>query len=239
MKIDKFISLYEYWNSKKVFIDKDLWYIENILTEEEINEIMSYANEKNKWYKTMRAASIRNKFIGVDVETHPEGTICPTRGIDLSGDALYPDQKNSKKNIKDLFIFYTENGIFDRLRVALPQKLVDEAILQSFWPLSEEEIKNPGGAYDWHFEKGHDGVNNSGMTAAWSLYLNDDFEGGVLEFLDKPYSIKARPGMLISIPMTKDFTHRVTPVTQGIRHTLYGTCYEDINDRYISTAETC
>lgn len=239
MKTDEFISLYQHWNSKKVFIDKELWYIENILTDQEMNEIMSHANEKTKWYKTMRSPSIRNKFIGVDVQVYPEGTICPTRGIDLSGDAMYPDQTQSGKSGKDLWIFHKPGGIFDKLRVVLPPVLVDNAILQSFWPLGEQEIDSPGGAYDWHFEKGHEAVNHTGMTAAWSLYLNDDFEGGILEFRDKPYFIKAKPGMLISIPMTKDFTHRVTPVTSGVRHTLYGTCYENVSDRYVSTAETC
>jgi hypothetical protein len=29
----------------KVFIDKELWYIENFLTEEEIADIMTHANE--------------------------------------------------------------------------------------------------------------------------------------------------------------------------------------------------
>jgi hypothetical protein len=29
----------------KVFIDKELWYIENFLTEKEMAEIMTYANE--------------------------------------------------------------------------------------------------------------------------------------------------------------------------------------------------
>lgn len=239
MKANDFVDLYNYWNSKKVFIDKDLWYIENILTNEELNEIMSHANEKNKWYKTMRAESIRNKFIGVKVKTHPEGTICPTRGIDLSGDAIYPDQTTDGQNAKELWIFHKPGGIFDRLKMVLPLTLVDNAILQSFWPLNENELKNPGGAYGWHFEKGYEGINDNGMTAAWSLYLNDDFDGGMLEFLNKPYCIKARPNMLISIPMTEDFTHRVTPVTNGIRHTLYGTCYKNVNDRYISTAETC
>jgi hypothetical protein len=42
------------------------------------------------------------------------------------------------------------------------------------------------------------------MTAAYSIYINDDYEGGVLEFLNQKYSITPKPGMLISIPMTKE-----------------------------------
>jgi len=223
---------------KKVFIDEELWYVENFLTEEEIQELMSHANENTGWYKTSRCYSIRNKFIGIDVKLHPKGTICPTRGIDLSGDAIFPDENNKKIN-KDLYIFERKGGIFDRLRSVVPPHLVEQTTLQSFWPLENNDPKNVGGAYNWHFEKGNEGQNDFGMTATWSIYLNDNFEGGVLEFLEKPYSIKPKSGMLVSIPLTKEWQHRVTPVTKGIRHTLYGTCFKDTDDREISTGENC
>lgn len=230
-------------NEKKVFIDKKLWYIENFLNEKELEELMRHANEETKWYKTSRSPSIKNKFIGVKVEVHPQGTICPTRKIDLSGDAIFPDENNLRIE-EDLLIFNDKNGISKKLQMVLPKTLVSQNTLQSFWPLSEEEKMNPGGAYKWHYEKGmnesfNDNWDDSGMTAAWSVYLNDDFEGGLLEFLNKPYLIKSKPGMLISIPMGKEFTHRVTPVIKGIRHTLYGTCFNDVKNRPISTGENC
>jgi hypothetical protein len=239
MNAEDFVVFTEYWNKQKVFIDTDLWYVENILSEQELSELMRHANEENKWYKTMRSSSIRNKFIGVNVKTHPEGTICPRRGIDLSGDALFPNYQEDGIIQKDMVTFIKDGGIFDKLSAVLPPTLVKNPILQSFWPLDEEELKDPGGAYGWHSENGTIPESESSLTATWSLYLNDDYEGGVLEFLHKPYTIKAKPGMLVSIPMTEEFTHRVTPVTKGIRHTLYGTCYKDPSDRFTSTAETC
>ena len=77
------------------------------------------------------------------------------------------------------------------------------------------------------------------MTATWSLYVNADYDGGILEFKDWPHKITPKPGMLVSIPMTKEWTHRVTPVTNGVRHTLYGTCFQDIENRVMSTSESC
>ncbi len=224
-------------NNKKVFIDKEIWYIENFLNEKELNELMIHANEKIKWYKTLRSPCIRNKFIGVEVEIHPEGTICPKRKIDLSGDAIFPNQ-DAKEIKKDRFIFIKPNGIFDRLEQVLPKQLVRQNTLQSFWPPEQE--KDFGGAYKWHYEKGQQkGFNDRGMTATWSIYLNNDFDGGVLEFLNKPYSIKPIPGMLVSIPLSKNWTHRVTPVANGIRHTLYGSCFKNIFDREINTRDNC
>jgi hypothetical protein len=229
-------------NSKKVFIDKDLWYIPDFLSNEELDYLMPFCNDEKGWYITSRSTSIRNKFVGASVEIYPEGTVCPTRGIDLSNTSSFP--KGEDREMSPLFFSY--NGVFPRMASVLPEELNVDLTLQSFWPLDEgDEISQGGGAYFWHWEKymalksGNTEFNDGGMTAAWSLYLNEDFEGGQLEFLYKPYIIKPKTGMLISIPMTEDFTHRVTPVTSGIRHTMYGTCYEEVNDRPISTGETC
>jgi hypothetical protein len=230
-------------NSKKVFIDKELWYIPDFLSQDEFDYLEPFCNDPTGWYITSRSESIRNKFPGTKIKMYPEGTICPTRGIDLSNSAMFPDDPYKERDPR----FFSDNGVFPRMKLVLPETLNDDLSLQSFWPIDIEE--NPiagGGAYYWHFEKQTSKdpefvtfFDDSGMTAAWSLYLNDDFEGGELEFLYKPYKIKPKKGMLISIPMTEDFTHRVTPVTKGIRHTMYGTCYLDPDHRPLSTGENC
>lgn len=222
----------------KVFIDTELWYIPNFLTQEELSYIEPFCDDEKGWYTTSRSRSIKNKFINVKYKLYEEGTICPTRGIDLSNTAVFPTDEERINHP----IFYSENGLLNRMRKELPETLVPDITLQSFWPLNESDI---GGAYNWHYEKGmaaeigNEDFDDGGMTAAWSIYLNNNFEGGVLEFLYKPYKIYPQPGMLISIPMTKEFTHRVTPVTSGVRHTIYGVCYEDLEKRFISNSENC
>lgn len=227
-------------NETKVFIDTDLWYIPDFLRQEELDYLQPFLDDPHGWYITSRSKSIRNKFVTVKTKLHPEGTICPTRGIDLSNTSKFPEEDDERTH--PIEFYDIENGCFARMEKALPKQLNHDLTLQSFWPLNEHE---GGGAYNWHFEKGMslksgaNDFNDFGMTAAWSIYLNDDFEGGVLEFLYKPYKIYPQKGMFISIPMTEDFTHRVTPVTKGIRHTMYGVCYLDREDRSISSGETC
>lgn len=222
--------------SQKVFIDQDLWYIPNFLTEEESATLKKYCDEPTEWYITSRSPSIRNKFIDVKCELHPQGTICPTRGIDLSLSAIFPTEENEMYSDP---LFWGDGGLLDRLSSVLPKDLVKNMTLQSFWPF-QEGIDNYG-AFEWHHEKGNPGQKDDGMTGAWSLYLNDDFEGGELLFKYKPeIVIKPKPGMLVNIPITKEFTHMVTPVTSGIRHTLYGVCFDNPHsDRTISTGDTC
>lgn len=220
--------------SKKVFIDQDLWYIPNFLTTDELNFLKSYCDEPTGWYLTSRSTSIRNKFIGIVPDLYPEGTICPTRGIDLSLSAKFPTEDNERYQEP---LFWHSGGALDRMYQVLPKHLNKDITLQSFWPLDDSDHS---GAYNYHYEATEENMNQDFlMTGAWSLYLNDNFEGGLLEFASKDYRITPEVGMLINIPMTKEFTHRVTPVTSGIRHTMYGVCYLDLQSRPISSGDTC
>lgn len=223
--------------NQKIVIDGDLWYIPNFLTETESLLLKKYCEDPTGWYITSRSPSIRNKFIGVKNGTHPEGTICPTRKIDLSLSAIFPTDEDERYYDP---VFWGDDGLLDRLSKVLPKQLVKNTTLQSFWPFQKGVDNN--GAFAWHHEKGNPGQKDDGMTGAWSLYLNDNFEGGQLLFKYKPdIIIKPQPGMLINIPLTKEFTHKVTPVTSGIRHTLYGICYLNAGseNRSISTGDSC
>ena len=222
--------------SQKIFIEEDLWYIPNFLTETESAALKEYCDEPSGWYITSRSPSIRNKFIGVKYSLHPEGTVCPTRGIDLSLSAVFPTDEEERYMDP---IFWGPEGLLDRLSMVLPESLIRNTTLQSFWPF-QEGVDNYG-AFEWHHEKGNPGQKDDGLSGAWSLYLNDDFQGGDLMFKYKPHIvIKPEPGMLVNMPVTKEFTHRVTPVTYGIRHTLYGICFDNIDaERTISTGDNC
>ena len=52
------------------------------------------------------------------------------------------------------------------------------------------------------------------------LYLNDDYEGGELEFTKLQLTIQPKKGMLIAFPSYEDFEHKVHPVTKGTRYTI-------------------
>lgn len=52
------------------------------------------------------------------------------------------------------------------------------------------------------------------------LYLNDDYEGGELEFTKLQLTIRPKKGMLIAFPSYEEFEHKVHPVTKGTRYTI-------------------
>jgi predicted 2-oxoglutarate/Fe(II)-dependent dioxygenase YbiX len=52
------------------------------------------------------------------------------------------------------------------------------------------------------------------------VYLNDDYEGGELEFPDWGCTFKPKAGTVIAFPSYIEFSHRVHPVTKGERFSL-------------------
>lgn len=72
-----------------------------------------------------------------------------------------------------------------------------------------------------------DNTDMEGNPSAWEvskfvclLYLNDDYEGGELDFRDHGITIKPQVGVLITFPGGIDNVHAVNEVKNGTRHTI-------------------
>lgn len=51
-------------------------------------------------------------------------------------------------------------------------------------------------------------------------YLNEDYDGGEIEFTSLGLKFKPGQGTLLAFPAYKEFPHKVHPVTSGVRHTI-------------------
>lgn len=58
------------------------------------------------------------------------------------------------------------------------------------------------------------------------LYLNDDFEGGLLRFTNQDISVKPKVGLLATFSGSFHNLHEVTMITKGIRYTI-GSFWDD------------
>jgi len=74
-------------------------------------------------------------------------------------------------------------------------------------------------------EHGHSGAFTRSRYAAF-LYLNDDFEGGMLQFPDQDISLKPKVGMLAAFDGGFNNMHEVTLITSGVRYTI-GSFWDD------------
>ena len=234
-------------NMELITIEGDLQYIDNFLTQEELDFFKPFMDDHEGWYTTMRSSykNILNKFIQSDMPRKADGS------TDV------PTSENAPIHHP---ILNDIGGVLDRLTQVMPPIYNPHASLQTFKYCTDEEIARDlnerdrndltlngtipldvnriDWAMNWHNEFG-DGSTVPPFNRSLSLYLNDDFEGGILEFKHKPYKIKPKAGMLVLVPVTEDFTHRVTKITSGNwRHTLYGASWNK-DFPTPSTNETC
>lgn len=226
------------YNFEKTIVESDLWYIENFLTQEELDFYKPFMDDPNGWYTTMRSPykNILNKFIENDIPLNSDGSAnLPTKDDKV---LYYP-------------ILSKPNGIYSRINKVMPPTVKNHSTLQSFKYCTDEEIardlnpqlkiKDPSTvdfAMDWHSEWS-EGSPVPEFYRSFSVYLNDDFEGGELEFKNKPYKIKPKAGMIVSVPITPEFTHRVSKIISGNwRHTLYGASWGPMKPE-LSTPEVC
>jgi hypothetical protein len=233
-------KLKKVWEPKKEYIEKDLWIIRNFLSKEEIDWLMTLANDPEGWYITMRSpygGNTRNKFIGYVPEYDEEGKV------------LLPTE-NSKHSVPFEWNKFDINGRVQSVVLPEPSGV---GALQSFFEIPDEQIIAELGhdvdyAMGFHYERDDEervfgkpatSEATGKITAAYTIYINDDYDGGVLEFKNKDYSVQPEAGMLVNIPLYKEFEHRITKVRNGNRHTLYGRSWDNVENQHVSTVEDC
>lgn len=223
-------------NLEKKYLDENIWIIEDFLTKEELDWFKEKINDSSGWYATMRSPykNILNKFLDTVPEYNEDGSI------------IFPNENSKNLNLP---IFSSAEGIWNRLESVLPKYYRRHATLQSFKFMTDQEIQEN---LNLEVIKNY-GINNNEIDFAmywhedpmdtvisFSLYLNDDFEGGELEFQMLPIKIKPKSGMLVAIPGGKKYGHRVTKVLgPNSRHTLYGNSWPNPDNIPVSTAEDC
>jgi hypothetical protein len=74
-------------------------------------------------------------------------------------------------------------------------------------------------------EHGNSGAFTRSRYAAF-LYLNENFEGGLLQFPEQELSIKPKVGMLAAFDGGFNNMHEVTLITSGVRYTI-GSFWDD------------
>lgn len=85
----------------------------------------------------------------------------------------------------------------------------------------------PGSAHVAKWEPGQKlelHVDDLGRTSynhmASLIYLNDDYEGGEIEFPTHDISLKLSAGSLIMFPGNENYPHEVKPIVSGYRYTM-------------------
>lgn len=88
------------------------------------------------------------------------------------------------------------------------------------WQFKIQKTKPTEGYHIWHCEQ----MNRitSTRVLAWTVYLNDDFEGGETEFLYQQKRIAPVTGSMCIFPAGFTHTHRGNPPLGGVKYIMTG-----------------
>lgn len=170
----------------KVFIDKDIYYIDNFLSRYEIDEIIKFAKEDNGW----------------DYKSNPNIAMKP---FNLN-DHMYSIYDEIRKRISLLLENddeYTRGG-------GMLQKLVNIEG-DSIYGLGVHSDNHPYG----------DGMSIY-VTKGYVIYLNNNFTGGEIDYVDKGILMSPVPGRIVVHSGYDDNKHGVRKVSDGTRYMITG-----------------
>ena len=112
-----------------------------------------------------------------------------------------------------------ENPRFDGTEPHRWTKIIDHYLAHG-WGFHIQRM-DVGSRIDWHCDYGH-GSDEELKTMAYILYLNDDYEGGELEFDMQRFKMKPNRGDFLFFPPFWTHTHRVNTITKGCRYVITG-----------------
>lgn len=88
------------------------------------------------------------------------------------------------------------------------------------WSIKAQLTRKGEGYHFWHYESSH--FFYAKRVLAWSIYLNDDYQGGELEFLYLGKRLKPGAGDVVIFPGGFTHTHRGNMVVEGEKLILTG-----------------
>jgi hypothetical protein len=75
-------------------------------------------------------------------------------------------------------------------------------------------------SFGQEYHSHYDGSTGDGRSLSAILYLNDNYEGGQIEFVNFNITIKPTAGMLLLFPSNYAYRHKAHPVTSGTKYAI-------------------
>lgn len=165
----------------------------------------------NDILKTINDTSLNIKFsasqTSADPIDIPDQSIRTSHGLSISRNA------NVNENMKLI-----NNKCYDLVASALHKykeifKIEQEIKNAEFYGLLRYSV---GEQYGFHY----DGGTESKRSISVLIYLNDDYEGGEIEFPNFNLKFKPKAGTLVLFPSNYAYGHIAHPVTSGTKYVI-------------------
>lgn len=174
----------------KIYIDPNIYYVENFLSQEEVERVLSSTIE---WRLINDDGNGADEFNEKDLEVLKEGGGVSRRltgSLDSEEDFWWDVVVRRLRDLLD-----NDNEKYN----AVPY--ITKYLPEGDW-----------GLY-YHYENHPDcGPIGQYTTLGFTLALNDGWTGGEVEFKNKPIKFKVKPGDILVFPASEEYTHAVHAV---------------------------
>ena len=181
---------------EKVEIFPEIFLIEEFLTPEEIAAFDKRCREATEveW-----STQIQKDYERMAVENFPDDLEAQAKFLERGWDKVWEDKHLS----------IDECGFTDAVQNRL-YEVFDPKLYKINSP-ARAQRQYPGTDLRVH----HDAEGNETMAMSIVIYINDDYNGGNLRFVDHDFEIKPKAGSLLVFPSTDDYEHGVMTVEPG------------------------
>lgn len=181
-------------NFNKVYIDPEIYYVENFISQDEIDTILGSTFE---WIQTNEDGNSASPFDEKDLQTlRIDGVARRFTGIIKSQEQFWWDV------------------IVKRLR----QLLDNENEKYNAVPYITKYLPEGDWGLYYHYENHPDcGPVGKYTTKGFTLGLNDGWSGGEISFKHKDIDFTVKPGTIVVFPASEDYTHAVLKSRDGDR----------------------
>jgi hypothetical protein len=111
-------------------------------------------------------------------------------------------------------------NIHNQMYVLLLASTIPYARKHDIPNLYHEEYQMLKYSFGQEYKAHADGTTDIGRSISAIVYLNNNYEGGEIEFVNFGIKIKPEPGMLILFPSTYPYSHIAHPVTEGTKYAM-------------------
>lgn len=187
----------------------DIWYWENALSfPEHLKDFIDKIDEEPDSYSRISkwenwTASDDNKLV-----------YGKTKNIDRSKLKI-----STGSDILDKKTLYIANSFLMAFQMCTDRYLDSRKLDKNKYDLNLDRITikawNEGQSMGPHFD-GQDG--NKNLAFSLVAYINDDYEGGEINFPNHNVTIKPKSGSLIMFPSQEPYIHEVKPIVSGTRY---------------------
>lgn len=188
-------------------IDSDIMIAEGVVTKKDCAKIIEIIeSDPTKWRKSITAGEAMNGVVSEDVNKPRKSDNFSLTGIAQADPLQY-------KRVDDLCFFVFNQAVGNYSRLIGDKFSVDQ---DEGYSILRYKV---GDEYKYHTDNGA-GSTGTLRTLSALLYLNDDYEGGEIDFPRQKLKIKPKTGMVVMFPAIANFRHASLPITSGVKYTV-------------------